>query len=48
MGHVRETAVGELASFHWLEDLPGVYLPALAMLVMVFVFRRATPSEETS
>jgi predicted anti-sigma-YlaC factor YlaD len=48
VGHVRETAVGELASFHWLEDLPGVYLPALAMLVMVFVFRRTTPSEETS
>lgn len=49
-GHVRETASGELASFHWLEDLPGVYLPALLMLAMVFVFRQRAhqPSEELS
>jgi predicted anti-sigma-YlaC factor YlaD len=52
VGHVRETASGELGSFHWLEDLPGVYLPAILMLVMVFVFRRPAlstrPSEEPS
>ena len=48
LGHVRETTSGELASFHWLEDLPGVYLPAIAMLVMVFVFRRPVPSTRPS
>lgn len=48
VGHVRETAVGELASFHWLEDLPGVYLPAIAMLVMVVVFRRPALSTRAS
>ncbi len=48
VGHLRETASGELASFHWLEDLPGVYLPALAMLVMVFVFRRPALSTRSS
>lgn len=48
IGHVRETASGELAGFHWLEDLPGVYLPALAMLVMVFAFRRTAPSNRPS
>ena len=45
-GHVRETAAGDLASFHWIEDFPGVYLPALLMLLMVFVFRRPNPTEE--
>jgi hypothetical protein len=40
LGHVRETASGELASFHWLEDLPGVHLPALVMLVLLVVYAR--------
>ncbi len=47
-GHVRETASGELASFHWLTDLPGVYLPALLLVAMVVAFRQETPSEELS
>ena len=40
LGHVRETASGELASFHWLEDLPGVHLPALLMLALLVVYAR--------
>jgi DNA segregation ATPase FtsK/SpoIIIE-like protein len=40
LGHVRETASGELGSFHWLEDLPGVYLPALVMLALLVVYAR--------
>ncbi|MEN8185141.1 MAG: DUF6790 family protein [Myxococcota bacterium] len=40
LGHVRETASGDLAAFHWLEDLPGIYLPTLLMLALVFVFHR--------
>ncbi len=47
VGHLRETASGELASFHWLEDLPGVHLPALVMLALLVVFaRRESPPEE--
>ena len=40
LGHVRETASGELASFHWLEDLPGVYLPAIVILALLVVYAR--------
>jgi uncharacterized membrane protein len=40
LGHVRETASGELASFHWLADLPGVHLPALVMLTLLVVYTR--------
>jgi hypothetical protein len=44
LGHVRETASGELASFHWIEDLPGVHLPALVMLALLVAYaRRAAP-----
>jgi hypothetical protein len=44
LGHVRETASGELASFHWIEDLPGVHLPALAMLALLVAYaRRSAP-----
>ena len=40
LGHLRETASGELASFHWIEDLPGVYLPAIVMLALWVVYAR--------
>ena len=40
LGHVRETASGELASFHWFADLPGVHLPALVMLTLLVVYAR--------
>ena len=40
LGHLRETASGELTSFHWIEDLPGVYLPAIVMLALWVVYAR--------
>ena len=44
LGHVRETASGELASSHWVADLPGVHLPALLMLaLLVACARRPAP-----
>lgn len=36
LGHVYETSVGELPHGSWLEDLPGVYLPALVVLYLTF------------
>jgi len=45
LGHVRETASGELASFHWTLDLPGVHLPALVMLALLVVYARRTASD---
>jgi hypothetical protein len=40
LGHVRETSSGELASFHWLADRPGVYLPTGLLVAMLVVFVR--------
>jgi hypothetical protein len=40
LGHLRETASGELAAFHWVEDLPGVHLPALVMFALLVVYAR--------
>jgi hypothetical protein len=34
LGHVYETSVGELPHGSWLEDLPGVYLPAVIVLYL--------------
>ena len=34
LGHVYETAVGELPHGSWLADLPGVYLPAIVVLYL--------------
>lgn len=48
LGHVRETASGELASFHWLADLPTLYLPALLMLAMLVVFARRGRSPDAT
>ncbi len=40
LGHVRETFSGELGPHHWIEDLPGIYLPTLLMVFMLVVFYR--------
>ncbi len=45
LGHVRETSSGELASHHWLADLPGVYLPGLILLAMAVLFVRRAQDE---
>ena len=39
--HVFDTARGHVAAEHWLLDLPGVYLPAIALLWAMWVLRRA-------
>ncbi len=42
VGHVYELLVGELPAHHWLEDLPGVFLPALLFGALTFhLLRRA-------
>lgn len=45
VGHVYETAVGELPHGSWLEDLPGVYLPALVVLHLTARSFSQRPSE---
>jgi hypothetical protein len=45
LGHVRESASGELASFHWLADLPGVHLPALVLLALLVTQARRPPPD---
>jgi predicted anti-sigma-YlaC factor YlaD len=35
--HVTDTLAGRLPSHHWLVDLPGVYLPALLLVVLTAV-----------
>jgi hypothetical protein len=40
LGHVFETAVGQLGSHHWLEDAPGVFLPALLVSALAYRFIR--------
>lgn len=39
-GHVFETATGALPPDHWVEDVPGVYLPALVTLILAVRFAR--------
>lgn len=39
-GHVYEIATDALPASHWLEDLPGVFLPALVVLSLAFVRHR--------
>jgi hypothetical protein len=34
LGHVWEIATGALPASHWLEDLPGVFVPALVVLAL--------------
>ncbi len=45
LGHLRETASGELAWHHWWADLPGVYLPALLLVVLAVLLLRRTREE---
>jgi len=43
--HVWDTARGFVAPAHWTIDLPGVYAPALLLLVLTVAFaRRRTPA----
>lgn len=39
-GHVHEIATGALPASHWLEDLPGVFAPALLVLVLAALWGR--------
>jgi hypothetical protein len=42
--HVFDTARGYLDAHHWIEDLPGVYLPALLLVgASLLLVRRETP-----
>ncbi|MGI9431320.1 MAG: hypothetical protein ACR2PQ_03855 [Myxococcota bacterium] len=45
LGHVYETAVGELPHDSWLVDLPGVYLPAIVILFLTVRSFSPRPSE---
>ena len=40
LGHLRETLSGDLGPQHWLEDIPGVYLPALLTCGLAIYFMR--------
>jgi len=44
LGHVVEIATGRLGAHHWLEDLPGVFLPALVTLLVAATTRGAPPA----
>ena len=35
-GHVLDTLAGRLPSSHWLIDFPGVYLPMLVLVAMLW------------
>ena len=43
LGHVYEIAVGELPAHHWLEDLPGVFLPGVLFPWLTWHFLKAPP-----
>jgi hypothetical protein len=43
--HVFDTLRGLLPASHWLVDFPGVYLPALLMLAIVYALWRAEPAQ---
>lgn len=45
LGHVYETATGELPSHQLWPDLPGVYLPALLTGGLALHFLRTRPSD---
>ena len=38
--HVYDTARGFVAPAHWAIDLPGVYVPALLLLVLTWAYTR--------
>jgi hypothetical protein len=41
--HVTDTLTGRLPESHWLVDLPGVYLPAVLLVVLTAVLARRHP-----
>ena len=41
--HVTDTVADRLPASHWLIDLPGVYLPALLLVVMTAMLWRRRP-----
>jgi len=45
LGHVFETATGQLGSHHWLEDSPGVFLPAILVSALAYRFIRSPASQ---
>ena len=44
--HVFDTLRGAVDATHWLLDLPGVYLPAVVLVVLARRFARQAESEE--
>jgi hypothetical protein len=38
--HVTDTLAGRLPASHWAIDFPGVYLPAILLLVLIAVVAR--------
>lgn len=42
--HVHDTARGILGTDHWLLDLPGVYLPAVLLVIAAFRWRPPAPA----
>jgi hypothetical protein len=42
--HVTDTLAGRLPSSHWAIDFPGVYLPALLLVVVVALLARSPRS----
>jgi len=42
--HVRDTLAGVVEVHHWLLDAPGVYLPAVVLVIAAFA---AAPEEKT-
>jgi hypothetical protein len=44
--HVHDTARGIVDSHHWWLDLPGVYAPALVLVVACFQIQRHGPIQE--
>lgn len=39
--HVFETATGQLGFHHWLEDTPGVFIPAILVSSLAYRFIRS-------
>jgi hypothetical protein len=39
--HMFDLATGMLSAHHWLLDLPGVFLPAIVLLVLCAYYRRS-------
>ncbi len=45
LGHVYEISVGELGADHWVEDIPGVFLPGAFFAWLTFHFSRSPHGE---